>query len=113
MQRRTAQLEAEVGKGWRAPAFGAEKEQAQADQCQMHGDRHDQQNQHRRTGQRLKGDAVDHGPERHDEQQGDHHLQPKRQISWRHGKQPGGSEQRQADVENNQRRQFGKSFFAQ
>jgi hypothetical protein len=53
----------------------------------MHGDRDDQQHQHRRFGDRLVGQAIEHRPERHDEQQRENDLQRQRQAGRRNRQQ--------------------------
>ena len=80
---------------------------------QVHGHRDDQQHQHRSAGQRLVGDAVDHRPQRHDEQHRHGDLRPQRQLGGRHDEKGGGTGQRHADVEDQQRRQLAETPFAQ
>ncbi|MEN9478216.1 MAG: hypothetical protein RLZZ300_2357 [Pseudomonadota bacterium] len=94
-----------------APA--SSKLMSEPDQGEVHGNRNDEQDQRRGAGQRLEGDAVDHRPERHDEQHGEDNLCPQRHLAGRHGEQPGGGQQRHADVGDEQGRQLGIATIAQ
>ena len=85
-----------------ARAFRPEDDQAQADHQQVQGHRDDEQDQHRRFGHRLEGDAVNHRAERHDDQQAEQSLDRQRQSL--NGQYPEQSGDRQRIGEVDQRR---------
>ena len=64
----------------------------------MHRDRNDQQDQHRRFGQRLVRQPVDHRPERHDDRQRQQDLQRHRPLRQRHGAQQRPERQRIREI---------------
>ena len=112
LQRGAGQFETEIGESRRARPFRTKEQQAEADHRGMHGHRNDEQYQHRGTGQWLVGDAVNHRTHRHDEQQGNNHLQPERQFGGRQGEERRGRKQRQTDIQDEQGGQFAEATVA-